>query len=409
MTSGVLNKEKLLVLADQMMVSGCAILTQFLVTGIVGLKAYGRFSGIALAQMLLLSIQQAGLTGTYQLKVGVKDTYQPHQQLSGVWTLQVQWLLLLLLAGLAALPFNVLDLTYTQKLISIAYILLFLLQDFLRRMFIAHMQMKKALIIDTLNNVLQVAALFAMFILHFASFTGILLVCAATFIVPVILGIVWLRPLYRHAAAILVGRNYFKQSSWLVGTALLQWLSGNLFIVAGGWWLGAATLGLLRLAQYSFGAINVVMQAIESYLLQRTATFNNVKEDIITYLRRVEVKMISLTLVLIAPTVAAALLVAGYRHITIDATLLQVVCGMSVLYVFIIVGYPIRIAIRALDHSHIMFAGYVLSAIFSLLSAGYLVKHAQVGGIMFGMIISQLVLLTFCISVLQRKFKVLWK
>lgn len=82
---------------------------------------------------------------------------------------------------------------------------------------------------------------------------------------------------------------------------------------------------------------------------------------------------------------------------------------MSVLYVLIFIGYPVRIAIRALILNKIFFKGYLLTFFFGLLSSYLLLSFFNLAGAIAGLIGSQIILLTYWQIQLHKKEFILWK
>jgi hypothetical protein len=83
--------------------------------------------------------------------------------------------------------------------------------------------------------------------------------------------------------------------------------------------------------------------------------------------------------------------------------------GLAILYILIIIGYGIRLAMRVQLLNKHYFFGYLLTTGFSMLSAKWLVGHFALHGILAGMIAAQLLLLSYWIWVLARKNNNIWK
>lgn len=86
-----------------------------------------------------------------------------------------------------------------------------------------------------------------------------------------------------------------------------------------------------------------------------------------------------------------------------------VIRGMAVLYLIIIIGYPVRMAVRMLVVNHIFFMGYVLTFLFSIATVNVLLKTWQLQGAMVGLIVNQLILIAFWSYGLAKKQFLLWR
>lgn len=404
----MLTNTKVLVVADQAIVSAVAVLTQIIVVRHLGLKTYGCFAAIALVQLFILSVQQSGLIGIFQvvnsrLKAGERKRY-----LSGTWTIE---LLIVLTSATILLPlkyatsFALAPENYGPAMLTVT---LGLFQDFFRRVMLSTGLPVKAFIIDLLNNGLQILGLALLGIAFPASLTSVLWICAVSFIPALLLSYYWIRPQFHLKNAIYTIRLNGMESIWMLSAGLLQWLAGNIYILAAGWWLGASALGILRLGQYLFGTINVALQSVENYLLPRAAAMSGTPADTIGYLQTAAGKMV----IYIGSVLMVAALLAKPVLVLLNASNIQqtlmMIYGMSAVYVLVIIGYPIRIALRTLKLSHVFFAGYVINAVFGLLTAYIFISKWSLPGVLAGLFLSQAILIIYWLAIINQKRKNAW-
>lgn len=408
-----MTSEKGLVIADQIMVSGSAFATNLLLARALGLSAYGQFSAVVLIQLFLLSIQQAAGSGIYQVVwPGLQATRQKAYT-NGLLYVLMGWLAALALAGGLAyslLPDRIIP--YDGSFLVAATVLtaLFLVQDFLRKTLLVQQRAGRALWLDSLTNGSQMLLLAIAWLRGDLSLLSALWIIGLTFLPSVVLGLLWLKPdRYRSADRRLVWQLHRQQGGWMLLSALTQWLAGNFFIVAGGWWLGAATLGALRLAQYIFGVLNVWLQALESYVVPRAAQLTDAPDKLVAYLWRVLAKSLAgvlpvlLLLTLFAGQLLSLLGGADYQAFG------YVMHGLSALYLLVVGSYPIRILLRVRHLNKHYFIGYALATGFSLATASWLIPAFQLKGILIGMFLSQAILLGYWIWVLQKNGLFTWK
>jgi O-antigen/teichoic acid export membrane protein len=192
-------------------------------------------------------------------------------------------------------------------------------------------------------------------------------------------------------------------------SALLQWFAGNFFIVAAGVWLGVAALGALRLAQYIFGLLNVLLQAIENYALPKASQIQHSVEGFHALLKRVfgkSILMIGPALILLSVFAKPLLRLAGGN------TYLEysyVMHGLSLVYVFILIGLPLRIALRVRLLNQNYFIGYLLAAAFSMAASKWMIREWQLVGVLSGLLITQIIVNTYWFFTLNRKKIITWK
>ena len=83
--------------------------------------------------------------------------------------------------------------------------------------------------------------------------------------------------------------------------------------------------------------------------------------------------------------------------------------GMGLLYLLISFGYPIRIAIRVMEFNRSFFVAYVLSAVFSMIAASWLIHQLNLYGTLVALILNQLIMLGYWQYILIKEKVQLWK
>jgi len=402
----------MLVFADQAIVSGSSFVTNIVVARSLGVTNYGKFSVVILIQLFLLSLQQAVSSGVYQVMFGGLEEKFKSSYTNGLFYIQLMlYAALIALCGGGYYLFPSVSNGYEIIFpAAIAGTLLFLLQDFLRKVLLSKKEEWKALMIDAITNFIQIVLLVVY------AFTGKLslpIACwiiALTFIPSIIAGIIWINPGNISFDNIrLTFGIHKKQSHWMLMSALLQWFAGNFFVVAAGMWLGVAALGALRLAQYIFGFLNVLLQAIENYALPHASSLQKSPEQFNGFLKSVFRK----TFLMIAPVlVILSLFARQILQLSGGASYLDysyVIHGLSLVYVLILTGLPIRIALRVRLLNQNYFIGYLLASGFSMLTARWLIGNWHLLGVLTGLFITQLIVIIYWSAILTRKKVLSWK
>jgi len=405
--------EKYWVLADQLVVSGAGFITSLLLARTLGPVSFGLYSGIAMVQLFLLSVTMAFTSQVYQVVWPTLAVADARRFTGGMLAQLLLFTCLLLPLGRGlykALPATAARLgAHAGGIILIAALgtALYLLQDFLRRAFITAARARLALLTDVLNNLLQLCALCAAAYYHRLTLGMACTIMALAYLPAVITGLLLLpadRP--TRGAAGFAWAQQKSKSGWLLGAALLQWGAGYFFVVAAGWYLGAAALGALRLAQYLFGLLNVLLAALESYALPRMAAHTaNARAYCGVLLRK--------TMLLLLPLLALLCLFA--RQVLVLAGGLEyaqyafVMYGLSGVYVLMALGYPVRIVIRSLHLHKQYFMAYTLSVAITIPAAPWLLRHWQLYGVLCGLLLTQLICIGYWLTALQRKTSFIWK
>ena len=400
------------VLADQAVVSGSSFVTNILIARALGITAYGKFSVILLVQLFVLSIQQAVSTGILQVMARRYDQQERKFYIKGVFYAQCLFFLLLSLVCLSLfLAAPALTTGYPGLFApSLIGTILLLAQDFLRKTLLTLGRESRAFVIDVLTNAIQLAVLTGLMITGHLSLANTCWTIGLTFLPSVALGIAWVKP---GPASFPAVRNAFHihkgQGGWMLLSALLQWFAGNLFVVAAGWWLGLAALGALRLAQYTFGMLNVVLQAIENYTLPKASRSHDTPALFNRYLRQVFKKsfvLIGPLLLLVVVFAKPLLTLSGGPAYTQYA---YVMYGLAATYLLILAGIPVRIALRTKQLNRSYFTGYLLATLFSLLAAKWLILQWGLTGVLTGLFSTQLILLLYWLLILKTKKVIAWR
>jgi O-antigen/teichoic acid export membrane protein len=409
----IYRSEKFWVLGDQLLVSGAGFFTTILAARQLGLQAFGWFASVVLAQLFVLTVQNGIITGPYQVLQAEQQKDEGPTYVNATLILQCGFIAVVILAG--CILFFARPVFLQPFLTSWWWIVLavtgYLLQDYLRRIFMAGGKAMLAFVIDAITNLLQLFILLYFFVKHQLHFTNCIMVMGLTFIPSVLLGIFLLKwkwvtgPEMKSAL-----QKQLHHGKWLLLTALLQWWTGNSFIVAAGMLLGVTSFAALRLAQNIFGVLNVLFQAFENYVIPNAARiYKKSAGDLQPYLKIVSIKTAALVIPVLLVVIFFArfiFYIAGGAQYTSYAIILQ---GMSVLYLVIFLGYPVRIAIRVLLMNKSFFTGYCVTAVFSLLAAASFIRCWGVGGVIAGLAINQLLMIGYWLFILQKRNFILWK
>ncbi|MEM7037807.1 MAG: MATE family efflux transporter [Bacteroidota bacterium] len=191
----------------------------------------------------------------------------------------------------------------------------------------------------------------------------------------------------------LVGRHW-NYGRWLGATALLQWFSGNFFILTGGALLGTAAMGAIRMAQTLTGLLNVLLLAFENFVPVRAA--NVMAADGFPAMRRYLGQMSWKGAALFLPVLAlTALFAQPIVSLAFGAEYLPfayVLRGFCLLYALVFVGTMLRYFYRTTGDTREIFFAYVISTVVSLFLATPVVSSMGLIGIVAGLLLSQILI-----------------
>jgi O-antigen/teichoic acid export membrane protein len=382
------------VVAGQATVSGTSFLTNIFIAKLCGLAIFGEYSAWQLVLLLTLALQGAVITHPMQVVLG---TLSARQRVAyGQLVLGLQLAFSGLAVAATALGSSLLPQAAT---VLPAFIVLLAAtggQDTLRKLLLAEGKVQAALASDVLSAGGQLLVLLVLALRPApATLAEVMWAVGLTTVPALLVGGRALGewPVLSLSGLRRFGRRHWRQARWLVPTAVLQWSSANVLLVVASWAGSPAMLGVLRLAQTAMGIFGLGLQAVENYALPRLSqSFHRAPAQFAAQRAALTKKMLlaagpllALLAVAAGPLVARFGPAGGAQY----ADLLRWCC---VLYMVILLVYPLRLTVRLLADSRHYFGGYVLSIAASLLSVRWLTAHYQASGVVLGWLLAQLVL-----------------
>ena len=401
----ILKNRKGIILLDQAVFSGTSFLLTMLLARMLDMESFGQYSGFVLVIYLLVSGIGAFVIQPFQVLVAKENNI--NQYTAFVFWFQLAAIGFVVLIGFGSHSFfgDNFPLTF------LGFGAGFLLHDFGRRVLLALDRPLQTLILDTTTAVLSLVVLYFYALHPYNNLVRLFAYLSAAYVSSFILLVAFIKPFSlgkEIAKSFLL--NHWREGKWLFFTAVSQWWSGNLFVVASGMYLGAAALGALRLAQSLMGVLNVLLQTFENYVLPQAAKKLSFHlSEGLTFVAHSSRKagMLFIPVLLVTFFFAEPLFVlAGGSEYASYAFVLQ---GMSLLYLLIFLSQPIRLFIRAMLLNDHFFYGYLISLAFALLCAHSLLSAYGLVGALIGLAISQVLLMAYWTIILQKKKIYLWK
>jgi O-antigen/teichoic acid export membrane protein len=398
-----LKDRKTHVLADQMIVSGTNFLMTILLARHLDTSAFGHYAAYILIAYLGISALSAWGIQIFQVAI---------QKSSSYISFLVFWQFFLMGVMLTlSISINTCFNLYEVSVGSYLFIFGFIINDFGRRVLLSLDKTVHTIILDLFTSIYLITTLAISMIQNIQDLEQILTVFAYGYSFSLILIVAFLKPFFIEREDVLkYFRTHIKEGKWLFLSALSQWWAGNLFVVAAGIYVGATALAALRLAQSLFGVLNVLLQTFENYVLPQTAEKLRLSlPSALHYLKDTNHKMglIFLPLLVITLLLAKPILVISGGNQYADFA--YVVQGYSVLYIFIFLSQPLRFLIRTLQINDHFFYAYLINLGFSLITSHYLIFTFGLQGVIYGLIVSQIILMAYWSLILHLKNINIWK
>lgn len=409
-------KDKCFPLLDQAIVSGGNFVVGILLARTLGLEGYGEYALAWLVVLFCSSIHHAWIISPmytfYPQLSGAKNASYfsallAHQLLFSTVASAATWILLKI-AGKQLLGWEI-DALIPWVSISV---FTYLMYDFFRRSFYATNKVTKVIFLDALVYGSQFLGVLILSNQSLLNVSTVFMLITISYSLSFFFGVSSFKLFKIEKEAIIeLTKSHWSFSKWLLATSLLQWMSGNFFILAAASILSPLAVGTIRIMQNIIGLLHVLFLAIENYVPIRASKIFQAdgKKALGHFLRQITWKGGLVTLFL-----AGSIALFGEEIIellyqgkyTDQAYLLY---GFAVLYILVFIGTNYRFAIRTLEQTKSIFIAYLWSAGFSLLFANGIITTFGIEGIIIGLIGTQLIMQFYFIYSLRTKINLFWK
>jgi O-antigen/teichoic acid export membrane protein len=384
-------------LSDQSVVSATNFLTSVMLLRFMGLREFGIFT-LAWMSVLFVNSLQSALIVAPMMSIGPKQEEKDRPSYFGAVVFQelvlISFCFVFVFAALKASSYyfrhsNLQQLALPLAVSAFAY----QAQDFVRRYFFSTRQSRRALADDALSYLTQLPILFLFHRAGHLNSATALWIMAGTSILGLLLGWFWMEPIEFHPEWIRsISRRHWSITRWLSASALLQWTSGNLFIIAAPVYYGAAAAGVLKASQNLMGVTHVWFQGLDNVVPVETA--HRLREGgankMLAYTRSILIKWGGLTSVF---TLVMAAAPGFWLRLIYGSEMVQysyILQLYALLYIIIFMGGPLRAGLQALEYTLPIFWSYLAMTAFAFAFAVPMAKWLGLSGSLIGLIGSQI-------------------
>ncbi|TAE89825.1 MAG: hypothetical protein EAY81_01715 [Bacteroidetes bacterium] len=389
----LLQHQTVVSLADQAMLSGSNFLLGVCIARFLGITVLGEYALMMLYIMLIMGLQQAFIVNPMQ-QLSARANIALLGYLKQVQVLQLV-ISLLSASGLT------LFLSLSNAITVVEPWVLFLFTFFLlfnetnrKSLYLSHHNL---LILATsfISNIIPLIILFILSIYSTLQLNEALFIQSFFYALGAAVGSFPFLLKNHTDAYVIIVIEHFNKSVWLTGTSLLQWFSGNFFMIAANQTLGSTALGAIKMAQNLLGLLNVMLLALENHFPANIARLFLLENhtELIRYMKSFFKQYLFISVALLIGLLLFTNTIIFYVFGPAFIPYAWVVYGFVAIYLVVIIATPLRIAVRVLNKQQAIFWGYLASTVFALAFADTMVQHFGISGVIIGFGIGQVMML----------------
>ncbi len=396
-----LNKnpyKKPILLLDQMMVSGSNFLLGILLVRSLGLESYGVFALLWMIVLFALGINQALITKPMLSLAPKMNKEDSTEYLVNIYWLQSALSTLLLFAGIGTwftadfFNFDIAHLSFIPVVSLILFLQLF--HDYFRKKCFIEDNVFLAFILDGILYMGQ------LILIGYFWLTGGLSLYTALLCILVVnavgIGMMWLIngfSIPNFTSLRSTWKKQFHYSKWLVGTSVLQWFSGNYFIIIGATIIGPVAVGALRMVQNIMGFFHILFLSMENIVPIEAARQLQAGgwNSMTLYLKKMTTKLGLVFLVLLVAVAGLSPLIIELLYGTEYLEYSYVVVVYCAMYIMVFLSLPLQFALRTIELTYPLFVAYIIATIFSFFAASFFLKEWGMSGLLAGLVITQFI------------------
>ncbi len=384
-------------LIDQAIVSLANFIVSVLVARNMGLEYYGYYSLILIIAMFTQTVFLATYT---QPMMSMSSKYSKNPQYHG--TLYISFILTVTITTaviyliIRILSDKVFDMDISSySLVVAVFIYTITLQDFTRRLLFAKKMGNAAIRVDIINYLGKVILLYVLMFYNMGSLLNVLIISIIISSLSIIYGNVKMRILRdsNYKNIIPVFTNHMVNAKWLIGSSLMQWFTGNSYVLAAGVIIGPEIVGIVRIAQNLMGLTHVFLIAMENFVPSNAVRIYGVHG--VKSLKYYIAKVIGINFVFVTISLIVLLL---FSEMIVGMLYGQEYTQYSTFIVFYIIVYYVlvsnavlKIMLRTLNTTQWIFYGDLIASIFSSTTAYLIISSFDTNGLIYGTITSTLI------------------
>lgn len=382
---------------DQLVVSGSNFLSGILLSVFIGLDQYGIFAGQWLIVLFVSSLHQSFVTmPLFTLFFRQENNKEYSNRLTGLqWRLSILTMLLVFAGIQLYRLFTEGSFVFSLQDLLIAILSgQFIWHDYTRRLLVVQERPQIAFLLDLVVYGMQPVLFLTVHLLWEIDLNTTLFILLILLLTGMIISFKTLNGFGCSPGKKLISEHWVF-GRFLIFSAMLQWFSGNSFLVAGSLLLTPLEFAAIRIGQNLIGVSTVFFQFLENTVplkLARTlqvSGHNEMRREFLQLMFRNSIPFICFLILL--SLLRNWLLQTIYGAET--AAFGWIILLLCLLQVFVYTGTFLRFYFRTIENNRRTFIGYVLATAVSTIIAHPIVESYGISGVFAGLFITQLLVL----------------
>lgn len=186
----------------------------------------------------------------------------------------------------------------------------------------------------------------------------------------------------------------FKISKWTALSSIMQWFSGNLWLINSGIVLGSYVLGAIRACQTIINLSNLLFQSFENFFpVKLTHIYKSEgSKSMNAYINRINFNGFILLSVFVIILSLGSKYILDFFYGPEQSKFYYLLIFLSILLPFTFIHYFYCFGLRSLSNTKPIFISYLFSSFFSILCSDLVISNFGLKGFVAGLIFTQLII-----------------
>jgi len=395
------NKKKIpLILFDQIIVSGSNFLLSIFILRFLGAEVFGVFTFLWLFILFFNSIQMSLIISPMMTNLAKYDQNKKNNFISGIFLQQI--IFCLFTSILLDLFFNFYGdyiNNFNISKFSFSIIILFIFtqfQQFFRRLSFLNKDYNRAIISDLISYFILFILIIYFETTELLNLDLLIWLLGISFFFGNVIFIFNIFKFKVNFFNFLSSfRSNWKISKWLFLTSLLQWFSGNFWIINTGLILGPYALGVLRACQIIINITNLAFQSFENLFPSKFSEIyinkgkKEFKEYFIKFIKKGLAYIVLTIIIIIFFSKKILIIFFGFEISQYSKILIYLSFILPITFLI----FPISYSLRTVEKTKYIFVGYLLSSLFTISFSKIIISKFEMPGTVLGLFISSTIVL----------------